>query len=99
MCNALTAAAYSWNSPPVPLLVESGAELNAKSNVTAAAYYGKETLWALLNSEAEVNTILQCGEFVKCALSSSLRGDAKVVKLLLESGAVVNAQLQATAEC
>ena len=92
--NALLSASAWGNERIVKLLLEVGADLNARTGGTTAlqvaAYNGRDHVVALLlDSGADINA--QDGEFGTALQAACYRGYEVVVRLLVDKGADINA--------
>ncbi|KAJ7215061.1 hypothetical protein GGX14DRAFT_338766, partial [Mycena pura] len=90
------AATYWGNTEIVHLLLEKGADINARGGeygnaLQAAAYQGNtEILHLLLEKGADINA--QGGQYGNALQDAAYRGKTEIVHLLLEKGADINAQ-------
>ena len=94
----MSAAQYGGNAETVKLLLERGADVNAKDNdgwtpLQHAAKRGNvEIIKLLLEKGADVNA--KSNDGVTALMSAAKRGYMEIIKLLLEKGADVNANFK-----
>jgi ankyrin repeat protein len=98
----LLIASSNGNAEIVQILIENGADVNARLKNTLTPYGFTTPLWAAANYKGDVQTIrelLSAGAFIETRdmdgetplMAAARRGDVEVVKTFVAAGAQVNA--------